>query len=175
MAIIKSLLIAMHPCLKKGRGLASCIKLGHDPIKLSRCLEGIGLMPPARFLPVSYLSPVLSCSFLPARLFFQYGPFFSDRPALFRRLSALMGCCIVVAVPALVAHAQQTPAQVCSTGPNVAMRVGPNQHFPVVASLIPGTPLAVRRTQVNSQGQNWSLVIASGYQGFIPAAHVCQP
>lgn len=55
------------------------------------------------------------------------------------------------------------------------MRAGPNQDFPVVASLIPGAPLAVRRTQVNALGQRWSLVDAAGYQGFIPAAHVCTP
>jgi len=43
----------------------------------------------------------------------------------------------------------------------------------VVASLSPGVPLAVQRNQVNGLGQDWSLVNAAGYEGFIPSGHVC--
>jgi uncharacterized protein YraI len=107
-------------------------------------------------------------------LLVESGPVFLNRPVRSRGLTGLVACCVVVVSP-LVARAQQGPAQVCSAGQNVAMRAGPNQDFPVVASLIPGAPLAVRRTQVNALGQRWSLVDAAGYQGFIPAAHVCTP
>lgn len=64
-------------------------------------------------------------------------------------------------------------AQVCSEGNNVELRTGPNQIFPVVASLMPGTPLSVQRTQINRLGREWSFVYTSGVQGFIPAGHVC--
>ena len=48
-----------------------------------------------------------------------------------------------------------------------------NQNFAVVASLSPGVPLSVQRNQVNGLGQDWSLVNAGGYEGFIPTGHVC--
>jgi hypothetical protein len=64
-------------------------------------------------------------------------------------------------------------ATLCSAGGNVTLRNGPNQNFAVVASLSPGVPLAVERNQVNGLGQDWSLVNAAGYEGFIPSGHVC--
>lgn len=66
-----------------------------------------------------------------------------------------------------------TNARLCSSGGDVALRTGPNQNFAVVASLSQGVPLAVQRNQVNALGQDWSLVNAAGYEGFIPSGHVC--
>ena len=87
---------------------------------------------------------------------------------------------VVVAPPVQVAPVQVTPevvaptnAQLCSRGGNVALRTGPNQNFAVVASLSPGVPLVVQRNQVNGLGQDWSLVNAGGYEGFIPSGHLC--
>jgi hypothetical protein len=34
-------------------------------------------------------------------------------------------------------------------------------------------PLNVQRNQVNQIGQDWSLVVAAGFEGFIPTGHVC--
>ena len=85
----------------------------------------------------------------------------------------------VVAPVVVAAPVQVTPevvpasARLCSAGGNVALRTGPNQNFAVVASLSPGVPLAVQRNQVNGLGQDWSLVNAGGYEGFIPSGHVC--
>ncbi|NBQ22636.1 MAG: hypothetical protein EBU30_13585 [Synechococcaceae bacterium WB6_3B_236] len=64
-------------------------------------------------------------------------------------------------------------ARLCSPGDNVALRTGPNQNFAVLASLSPGVPLNVQRNQVNQIGQDWSLVVAAGFEGFIPTGHVC--
>jgi hypothetical protein len=74
------------------------------------------------------------------------------------------------APPVVVAPAS---ARLCSAGANVSLRTGPNQNFAVVASLSPGIPLSVQRNQVNELGQDWSLVNAGGYEGFIPSGHVC--
>jgi hypothetical protein len=84
---------------------------------------------------------------------------------------------VVVAPPVQVTPVVVAPtpagAQLCSRGGNVALRTGPNQNFAVVASLNPGVPLAVQRNQVNGLGQDWSLVNAGGFEGFIPSGHVC--
>lgn len=78
-------------------------------------------------------------------------------------------------VPAANVPVVEAPAsaRLCSAGGNVDLRTGPNQNFAVVASLSPGVPLAVQRNQVNGLGQDWSLVNAGGYEGFIPSGHVC--
>ncbi|MFZ9560608.1 MAG: SH3 domain-containing protein [Vulcanococcus sp.] len=82
---------------------------------------------------------------------------------------------VVVAPPVQVTPEVESPsnAQLCSRGGNVALRTGPNQNFVLVASLSPGIPLVVQRNQVNELGQDWSLVNAGGYEGFIPSGHVC--
>ena len=87
---------------------------------------------------------------------------------------------VVVAPPVEVVPATAPPvvvapasARLCSAGANVSLRTGPNQNFAVVASLSPGIPLSVQRNQVNELGQDWSLVNAGGYEGFIPSGHVC--
>jgi|GEM_PF-5575744 len=87
---------------------------------------------------------------------------------------------VVVAPPAEVVPAGSSPlviapaaARLCSPGDNVALRTGPNQNFAVLASLSPGVPLNVQRNQVNQIGQDWSLVVAAGFEGFIPTGHVC--
>lgn len=65
-------------------------------------------------------------------------------------------------------------ARLCTNGSNnVSLRTGPNQNFAVVATLSPGVPLTVQRNQVNQLGQDWSLVNAGGYEGFIPSGHIC--
>ena len=78
-----------------------------------------------------------------------------------------------VVAPAVAPAVVPANAQLCSRGANVALRTGPNQNFAVVASLSPGVPLVVQRNQVNGLGQDWSLVNAGGYEGFIPSGHVC--
>jgi len=80
---------------------------------------------------------------------------------------------VVPATTPPVVVAPSAGARLCSAGGNVALRTGPNQNFAVVASLSPGVPLAVQRNQVNGLGQDWSLVNAAGYEGFIPSGHVC--
>ena len=73
--------------------------------------------------------------------------------------------------PVVVAPAA---ARLCTNGSgNVSLRTGPNQNFAVVATLSPGVPLTVQRNQVNQLGQDWSLVNAGGYEGFIPSGHIC--
>jgi SH3-like domain-containing protein len=65
-------------------------------------------------------------------------------------------------------------ARLCTNGSkNVSLRTGPNQNFALVATLSPGVPLTVQRNQVNQLGQDWSLVNAGGYEGFIPSGHIC--
>jgi hypothetical protein len=87
---------------------------------------------------------------------------------------------VVVAPPAEVGFTDSAPfptdpaaTRLCSASGNVAMRTGPNQNFAVLASLSPGVPLSLQRNQVNQIGQDWSLVGAAGFEGFIPTGHVC--
>lgn len=76
-----------------------------------------------------------------------------------------------VVAPVVVAP---VAARLCTNGSNnVSLRTGPNQNFAVVATLSPGVPLTVQRNQVNQLGQDWSLVNAGGYEGFIPSGHIC--
>jgi predicted component of type VI protein secretion system len=82
----------------------------------------------------------------------------------------------VIAEPAILQQSviiAPVPARVCSEGNNVELRTGPNQIFPVVASLMPGVPLGVQRNQINRLGRQWSFVFAGGFEGFIPSGHVC--
>ena len=82
----------------------------------------------------------------------------------------------VIAEPSIIQQSviiAPVAARVCLEGNNVDLRTGPNQIFPVVASLMPGVPIGVQRTQINRLGQQWSFVFAGGFEGFIPSGHVC--
>jgi SH3-like domain-containing protein len=82
----------------------------------------------------------------------------------------------VIAEPSIIQQSviiAPVAARVCLEGNNVDLRTGPNQIFPVVASLMPGVPIGVQRTQINRLDQQWSFVFAGGFEGFIPSGHVC--
>lgn len=55
----------------------------------------------------------------------------------------------------------------------MSLRAVPNQNFAAIATLTLGTPVAVLRNQVNELGQDWTLINAAGYQGFVPTGHIC--
>lgn len=62
--------------------------------------------------------------------------------------------------------------QICAAPQAVSLRTGPNQNFAPIATLTLGTPVVVLRNQVNAISQDWSLINAAGYQGFVPTGHV---